>query len=302
MTSFLLDHLHPAQPEGVAHDGNGGERHRYCRREYGIQKSVLSEQGLQRPGDGTVREERVQDTGGDRDERDVVGEGPEQVLLYVPHRGLREIYGAGDAAHVAGDQGQIRRLHRDVRAGAYGDAYVGPRQGRGVVDPVADHAYPLSLGLEPLYFVRLVLREDLGEDPVNAELAGDGPGGSLVVARDHGDLETQSVQPVYRLARLLLHRVGHGDYARELFIHRDEHGRLARGRQLLEPGLQTVFVHPGLAQEPLVPDEDGATLDPSPHASTADRFESLRLGEGEPALSGALHDGLTQGMLAGPLG
>src|SRR5918998_5108933 len=217
MTSFLLDHLHPAQPEGVAHDGNGGERHR-PRREYGVQEAVLAEEGLQRLRDGAAREERVQDTGGDRDERDVVGEGPEQVLLYVPHRGLREIYGAGDAAHVAGDQGHVRRLHRDIRASAYGDAYVGPRQGRGVVDPVADHADLLAFGLESLYFVRLVLREDLGEDPVYAELAGDGPGGPLVVARDHGDLETQSVQPVYRPARLLLPRVCHGDYARELSI------------------------------------------------------------------------------------
>src|SRR3712207_6093820 len=282
MTSSLLVDLHPAQPEGVAHDGHGGERHRR-RREHGIQKSVLSEQGLQRLGGGAVREERVQDTGGNRDERDVVGEGPEQVLLYVSDRGLREIYGAGDAAHVAGDQGQVGGLHRDVGARAYGDAYLGLRESGSVIDAVADPADLLAFGLESLYFVRLVLREDLGEDPVYAQLAGDGPGGPLVVARDHGDLEPQSVQPVYSLARLLLHRVGHGDYAREFSIHRDEHGRLARGRQLLEPGLQTVFVHPGLAQEPLVPDEDGATLDPSPHAATAHGAELLRLGESEPA-------------------
>src|SRR5918998_6912531 len=99
MTSFLLDHLHPAQPEGVAHDCNGGERHRR-RREYGVQKAVLAEEGLQRLRNGAAREERVKDAGGYGYERDVVGEGPEQVLLYVPDRGLRETYGAGDAAHV----------------------------------------------------------------------------------------------------------------------------------------------------------------------------------------------------------
>src|SRR5918998_1405350 len=189
MTSFLLDHLHPAQPEGVAHDGNGGERHRYCRREYGIQKAVLAEQGLQRLRDGAAREERIQETGGDRDERDVVGEGPEQVLLDVPYRRLREGYRPRHPAHVAGDQGQVRGLDRHVRAGADGDAHVRLRQGWGVVDAVADHADPLAVRLQPLYLGGLVLRQDLGEDPVYAELAGDGPGGARVVAGEHGDLE-----------------------------------------------------------------------------------------------------------------
>src|SRR5918993_2164913 len=144
---FLLSlYLHPVQPQGIREYGYRGERHRR-RREYGVQEAVLPEHRPQNLRYAPVGEEGVEDTCRYRDQGDVVGERPEQVLLYVPHHGLREVYRARHPAHVAGDERQIAGLHGDVGAGAYGDAYVCLRQGWGIVDAVAYHADLFTLGL-----------------------------------------------------------------------------------------------------------------------------------------------------------
>ncbi len=61
---------------------------------------------------------------------------------------LREPDCPGYAAQVAADQGDRRGCHGDIRAGADGHAHVRLGQGRGVVDPIADHRDDLLAGLE----------------------------------------------------------------------------------------------------------------------------------------------------------
>ncbi len=54
-----------------------------------------------------------------------------------PHGRLREPAGTNDAAEIAAEQRDAGSLHRDIGAGAHGDADFGGRQCRGVVDAVA---------------------------------------------------------------------------------------------------------------------------------------------------------------------
>ena len=65
-------------------------------------------------------------------------------------------------------QDHVAGLDRDVGAGADGDADVGLGQGRGVVDAVADEGDPMTLGLQSLDLVGLLLRQDLGQHPIDS--------------------------------------------------------------------------------------------------------------------------------------
>ena len=84
-------------------------------------------------------EERVEGAGRDRDEGDVVGEGPEQSLLYLPDRPAGERDRGDDAPEVPPDERYIRGGHGDVRARPNGDSEVRTRERGGVVDAVPDH-------------------------------------------------------------------------------------------------------------------------------------------------------------------
>ena len=68
-------------------------------------------------------------------------------------------------------------LHRHVGARAHGDAHVGLRQRRRVVDAVAGHGHDVPFGLEALDDLRFCVGQDLGLDLVDAERAPDGLGG-----------------------------------------------------------------------------------------------------------------------------
>ncbi len=57
--------------------------------------------------------------------------------------------------------------------------------GLGRPDRLETRLDPLAFGLEPLDVVRLLLREDLGKDAGDAELAGHGLGSSLVIPGHH---------------------------------------------------------------------------------------------------------------------
>jgi hypothetical protein len=75
-------------------------------------------------------------------------------------------------ARVVGGEDDSGRLDRHVGAGADGDADVGLGERRGVVDAVAHHRHPQALPSCSFGHLRvLVLREHLGEDLVDVELA-----------------------------------------------------------------------------------------------------------------------------------
>src|SRR5215216_6044485 len=209
---------------------------------------------------------------------------------------------ARSPAHVARDQGHVRCLHRDVGARAYGDADVSVREGRGVVDAVADHTYLLALRLQALNLVDLVGRQYLGEHTIYAEFASYGLRGAAIVAGDHGHLGAETVQLLYGLARLLPHRVGHGEEAGGPSAYGRKHGSLAFPRELLGPWDQAVFRDAGLAEEPARPDEDLLAFDTGPNATASYGLERLGLAERDAPSLGTPHDRLAQRMLAPALG
>ncbi len=89
------------------------------------------------------------------------------------------------------DEGDVGGLDGDVGAGADGEADVGLGEGGCVVDAVADHGDDTAFVLEAAHLEGLVLGEHLGEDPFDADLAGDRGGGAGVVAGDHRHLDAR---------------------------------------------------------------------------------------------------------------
>src|SRR5205809_279364 len=83
------------------------------------------------------------------------------------------------------DQDDIGRLDRDVGTGTDRDPDIRLRQSGCVVDAVADHRHLPTLPLEFLDLVGFLLRQDLCEYLLDAELAGDPLGGLAVVASEH---------------------------------------------------------------------------------------------------------------------
>ena len=78
-----------------------------------------------------------------------------------------------DVARVAADEHDAGRLDGHIGAGADGDADIRRSERGGVVDAVADHRHPPTTGLEAAHRGRLVCREHLGRNLVDAQPAGD---------------------------------------------------------------------------------------------------------------------------------
>ena len=85
-------------------------------------------------------------------------------------------------------------FHCDVRAGAHGDADIGRRQRRRVVDAVAGHGDHPPLAAQALHDVRLALGQDLGLHVVDPELSGDRLRRRAVVAGQHDDADALALQ------------------------------------------------------------------------------------------------------------
>ena len=84
-----------------------------------------------------------------------------------------------------------RALDRDVGAGAHGDADVGGGERRRVVDAVAGHGDDAAFAAQPLDHRRLAVRQHLGLDLVDAEIARDRLRGRAVVAGEHHDAQAR---------------------------------------------------------------------------------------------------------------
>ena len=84
---------------------------------------------------------RVEHARRDRDGEHVVDRRPEQVLLHLAHRRLREADRAPACRAGRSSSARSRRLDGHVGARADRDAHVGLRQRRRVVDAVADHRH-----------------------------------------------------------------------------------------------------------------------------------------------------------------
>ena len=108
------------QPQRITDHRDRGQRHG-CRREDG---RILSQE----------RDERRKDRG--RDEDDVIGKGPEEVLLDRVQRGAREGQRCCHTLQIALDQGDIRGLHRDICPRPHRDASIRLHERGSIVDSI----------------------------------------------------------------------------------------------------------------------------------------------------------------------
>src|SRR5438045_1898304 len=79
---------------------------------------------------------RVEHARGDRNAQEVVDKGKEKVLADVAYRAFAQDAGLGDAPQIAFDEHYARAAHRDVGAGAHGDADICLRERRCIVHSV----------------------------------------------------------------------------------------------------------------------------------------------------------------------
>ncbi|MNP59654.1 hypothetical protein D3C76_1546640 [compost metagenome] len=79
-------------------------------------------------------------------------------------------------------QGDGGSLNGDIAAASHGNADIGLRQRRRVVDTVADHGYAVTLRLQLFDRFGFALRQHAGNHPVDTGLFGNGVGGHRVVA------------------------------------------------------------------------------------------------------------------------
>ncbi len=122
----LLDgRLEALQAHRVAEDEDAGQCHRASRQHRRQQCAA----------------ERIKHARRDRDQSRVVGEGPEQVLLDVADRCLRQSDRVGDTEQISRHQHHIGAFDRDIRAGADRHADISLGQGRRIVDAIADEGY-----------------------------------------------------------------------------------------------------------------------------------------------------------------
>jgi len=119
------------------------------------------------------------------------------------------------------------RVDGYVGAGTDGQAHVGRGKGGSVVDAVADHADPAAFGLQGAYGVGLVLGQDLGERPFDADLGGDGGSRATVVTGQHDHIHAQLSQRADGRGRVLLDRVGHCEHPGRSAVDCGQHWRLA---------------------------------------------------------------------------
>ena len=106
----------------------------------------------------------------------------------VSHRRARDINGVHGVQKVAFHQHDVRRLDGNICPRADGKSHIGASEGGRVVDAVADHGNGAAFGAKARDTLLLVLRQDLGEDAINADTARDGGCRLAVVARQEHDL------------------------------------------------------------------------------------------------------------------
>ena len=123
-------------------------------------------------------------------QHDVVDESPEEVLVDRAQGGAAERDRPPDRGQVAADERDIAGFDGDIAAGADGEADIGLGQGGRVIDAIADHGHARAFRLQLGDRAGFVGWQDLGHDLRDADLAGDGGGGLLVVAGDEGHVQT----------------------------------------------------------------------------------------------------------------
>ncbi len=200
---------------------------------------------------GEAEQDRHRD---DQSLRDIGRQQEQHGLFDIVVDGPAFLHRRADRGEIVVGQDHAGGLFRHLGSlDAHGDADVGLLQRGRVVHAVAGHRHDLVVGLDRLDEPKLVLRAGAGEDVdvadailqrrivhgldlhpgdgglavADAEHFGDGRGGDLVVAGDHGDADAAAVAFLHRLDRLLARRIHQADKAEQ--DQRSAAGRRARG-------------------------------------------------------------------------
>ena len=173
-----------------------------------------------------------------RDADDIVEEGPEQVFVNVGHSAPAQPDRGRDIRQAAVHQHDIRRIDGHIGACPDGDPDVRTRQGRCIVDAVADHGDQAAGFLEFPDHRFLPFRQHSGHDPVHTGLSADGFCRPLVVARDHDHFNAHVLEFFDRFGGIFLDDVGYGNHSGQFPVFcKDQRGFALTG-QLRSPGFQ----------------------------------------------------------------
>ena len=118
--------------------------------------------------------------------------------------------GGRDGEQVGGDERNHGDIHCHVRSPSHRDADIGSRQGRGVVDAVADHRHAATRLLQGDDIFLLVRRKGLRFPMTDACFVGDLFGRTLGITRQEMHFDARLVQLGNSLSRGLLQTVGDG--------------------------------------------------------------------------------------------
>ena len=203
----------------------------------------------------------------------------------------------GQLLHLVINQRNVRRVHGDVAAhAAHGNAHIRLFQGRGIVDAVADHAHGQALRLVFSDIFQLVLRQAVGPDFCDMQLAGNGPGGVFMVAGEQDRLDAQTAQSGNRSGAFCPQGIGQGDKSGKCAVNRHIGDRT--------PLLQGSFRVPGhskshalLPQQLRISGQHRFPFDFGADAPAGDHSEILSRPEFRAGLLTAANNGSTQRML-----
>src|SRR5204862_1287881 len=125
---------------------------------------------------------------------DVVDESKKQVLPDVAHHGPAQVDCLDDAVEIAFYEGDTGALHRHIGSGSHGNADVGSREGRRIVDAVARHGDNGTFLSQAFDLLVFVLGTDARDDVINPEFFGNDVSRSLVIASHHNQVEAEPAQ------------------------------------------------------------------------------------------------------------
>ena len=182
-----------------------------------------------------------------------------------------------------GDDGDVARGDRGIRSSAHRQTEVGGSESGGVVDPVTDHRDHAPVVLQLADHVELPGRGDPGVHLVDADLSGDLPGSSVVVAGEQHRCHAQRLEPGDRLGAGGFDCVGDGDDAQVSAVTTDGDDGRSRGLQLVGVVLQLrggldapLFLQPGRTAG-----DDERACDDALHPESGVGIERLRRRDGD---------------------
>ena len=243
-------------------------------------------------------EGQVKDPGRDRDEQDIVDEGPEQVAANRGEGPPGDIKRGDDAAQIPAREGDIRRLDCNIGPRAHRDADFCLGQGGGIIDAVADEGDLTALLLHALDHGRLAVRQGFRVHLRDAGLTRDGLRGLVAVAGDHRHLQAALPQCGHHRRCFGLQRIGDRQHGTHDTIHRKEHRGLAiRGvvvRGLAKFADRDFLTH----QITQCTDQNLVSFDLRADTESGDRLEGFGSRQVEAVLPGGGDDRCPQGMFA----